>query len=294
MNFGVTPTTKNCACNNPPPVGIAVWVLEVEVEMFASALVLSSLIGAAAFAPASKITTSRTLSMAFAGGLAGSEGPELRNFDPLRFSEKSPEWVPWFRESELKHGRIAMLATAGIIVAGFVRLPGDVFQEGTVLEAHNNMVKSGAMIQILGWVGLIELLTIPALKALGTSDRQPGNYSFDPLGFGKNAAAFKKYEQNELKNGRLAMLAFSGIITQAALTGKEFPWPVALLHFPQGHCLNHRLYSHSGNQRIKVWKPSSSSALDSSFWKDSKYSGCSEDTWPYQHTCTFIDTTNPG
>jgi hypothetical protein len=33
----------------------------------------------------------------------------------------------------------------------------------------------------------------------------------------------KKLEVNELKNGRLAMMAFSGIVTQAALTGKDFP-----------------------------------------------------------------------
>mmetsp|Transcript_5576 Transcript_5576/g.5765 ORF Transcript_5576/g.5765 Transcript_5576/m.5765 type:complete len:213 (-) Transcript_5576:160-798(-) len=166
----------------------------------------------------------QTMFSAASMDLAGDEGPELRKFDPLRFSEKSPEWVPWFRESELKHGRICMLAVVGLVVAEFVRLPGDVFQSGTVIEAHNNMVSSGAMIQLLLWIGLIEVITIPALKALGKSDRAPGNYGFDPLGLGKNEAAFKKYEVSELKNGRLAMLAFSGMITQAVLTGKGFPY----------------------------------------------------------------------
>jgi len=89
-------------------------------------------------------------STAFAGGLAGSEGPEMKKFDPLKFSEKSPEWVPFFREAELKHGRIAMLATLGWIVADFVKLPGAVHQVSS-LEAHEVAVKSGAMIQILLW-----------------------------------------------------------------------------------------------------------------------------------------------
>jgi hypothetical protein len=87
---------------------------------------------------------------AFAGGLPGSEGPELKTFDPLKFSVNSPEWVPFFREAELKHGRIAMLATLGYIVADFVKLPGDV-HEVSSLAAHDAAVKSGAMVQILLW-----------------------------------------------------------------------------------------------------------------------------------------------
>jgi hypothetical protein len=33
----------------------------------------------------------------------------------------------------------------------------------------------------------------------------------------------ERYKVSELKNGRLAMLAFSGIVTQAALYDKGFP-----------------------------------------------------------------------
>ena len=50
------------------------------------------------------------------------------NFDPLGFASKSPEMVPWYREAELKHGRMAMLAVTGLITTEFVRVPGDIYQ----------------------------------------------------------------------------------------------------------------------------------------------------------------------
>ena len=166
-----------------------------------------------------RVATS-SMKMAFAGGYPGANGPELKNFDPLRFAEKSPEWLPWFREAELKHGRVAMLATLGWIGADFVKLPGAIHQVSS-LEAHNVFVQSGAMIQILFWCGVVELITIPALQNMDKTDRAPGDYYFDPLNLGKTGA--DKLKVNELKNGRLAMLAFSGIVTQSALGHSAFP-----------------------------------------------------------------------
>jgi hypothetical protein len=40
---------------------------------------------------------------------------------------------------------------------------------------------------------------------------------------GAKPANLEKYKISELKNGRLAMLAFSGIVTQSALYDKGFP-----------------------------------------------------------------------
>jgi hypothetical protein len=58
-----------------------------------------------------------------------------------------------------------------------------------------------------------------------------GDFAFDPLSLGKKPAALEKYKINELKNGRLAMLAFSGIVTVNALTGKGFPCKYASLRY---------------------------------------------------------------
>ena len=95
---------------------------------------------------------------------------------------------------------------------------------GSSFAAHAASVSSGALLQVLIFTSIIEICTIKAVEGLKDGSHKPGDYSFDPLGFSKNAAAKAKYEVNELKNGRLAMLAFSGIVTQDGLGHHGFPY----------------------------------------------------------------------
>jgi len=130
------------------------------------------------------------------------------------------------REAELKHGRISMLAVLGFVATSFVQLPGEVHQV-SVVAAHDAAVKSGAMSQILLWTSLFELVSFKAVsEMLEGSGRAPGDFGFDPLKFsaGKSDKVKEEFAVKELKNGRLAMLAFSGLVTQAVLTGKDFPY----------------------------------------------------------------------
>mmetsp|Transcript_31485 Transcript_31485/g.37501 ORF Transcript_31485/g.37501 Transcript_31485/m.37501 type:complete len:210 (+) Transcript_31485:100-729(+) len=149
-------------------------------------------------------------------------------FDPLRFSDFAP--MDFLREAEIKHGRICMLAWVGFVSVdtGFRIYPFPEAYEGlTSVTAHDALVEQGAMSQIFLWCGLAEVIsTIAVIQMLEGSGREPGDYGFDPLGFlkGKSEEDVNEMKLREIKNGRLAMLAFSGIVTQSVLTQGPFPY----------------------------------------------------------------------
>jgi hypothetical protein len=134
--------------------------------------------------------------------------------------------VPWFREAELKHGRAAMLATLGMVVPEFIRVPGDQFSFEAiprVIQAHDACPDS--MIQIFGWISFLEAVSFPALANMNGFDRAPGDFSFDPLKlYPKSPEKQKEMQIKELKNGRLAMVAIGGMVAGAMVTGNPFPY----------------------------------------------------------------------
>jgi len=100
-------------------------------------------------------------------GLVGNKG-----FDPIGFSDFiSPSWL---REAELKHGRIAMLATAGWV---FTYYHNPVLSVGP-LEAHNAAVASGAAWQVLAAIAGAEFVGSVALKVSGCC---LGNFLDNPI-----------------------------------------------------------------------------------------------------------------
>ncbi|CAK9051857.1 unnamed protein product [Durusdinium trenchii] len=162
----------------------------------------------------------------FAQGLVGSEGAWGRyEFDPLGFSKKT-ELVPYFREAELKHGRLAMLAWVGLVVPDFVRLPGEKFSFEAVpvsIDAHDAFLgATGVNAQVLFWVSILELCCAKKVFEWNSVE-VAGDYGLTSL-FPSDEEGQKKMRLAELKNGRLAMLAFAGAVTQAALTRHPFPW----------------------------------------------------------------------
>jgi hypothetical protein len=99
-------------------------------------------------------------------------------YDPLNLADSYPLFLPWFRESEIRHGRTAMLAVVGFIATDFIRLPGDMYSFEAIpktIDAHDTLLKTGPMYQLLFWIGLIDLcVTAPAIVATYDGEREPG------------------------------------------------------------------------------------------------------------------------
>jgi len=160
-------------------------------------------------------------------------GEAPKAWDPMQFSElykvsgNNPD-VAWLREAELKHGRICMLAFAGILCqGGGVHLPGDMWvtagNHWANAPAEIAAVNPSAINQIAISIGIIEGVTCKGIADMWfgvTTIREPGDIGFDPLRLmPKDPVAAEKMKTKELKNGRMAMIAVMGLCFNEIVPG---------------------------------------------------------------------------
>ena len=143
--------------------------------------------------------------------------------------------VKFMREAELKHGRIAMLAFVGVCVQKGLNFhwPGDLgglyydasapwYSAPTSAFATNPV----GMAQIVLFIGLIEGQYDSGPFWFGNGDREPGDHGFDPVfkgAFMRTPEEAMVMKTKEINNGRLAMIAFVGMVFQEAVTGSIWP-----------------------------------------------------------------------
>merc|ERR1719331_3450136 len=149
-------------------------------------------------------------------GMVGNAG-----FDPWGLS--TPQNIKWMREAELKHGRMCQLAWAGYVAVDLgVKFPGAKYAALSSFTAHEATATYELFLLLL-WVGTFETIGFSQIYSMGDTGRAPGDFGFDPLGL-LTPETEEKYKLAELTHGRLAMLAFSAVITQSALGKPDFPY----------------------------------------------------------------------
>ena len=168
-------------------------------------------------------TPSMSLALPFATRPAGLDcGIKIagdRGFDPLGFV-KSKEDLLKFRNAEIKHGRLAMLAAAGWPISeladgGLAQtfgLPTDLVGDGLAPSLLNGGL--GAISPVY-WAVVIASATAVELTGMSLKTDAPGDYGFDPLGLYPSDPMERALRQeSELRHSRLAMVAIVGFAAQ--------------------------------------------------------------------------------
>ncbi|KAD4385014.1 hypothetical protein E3N88_25182 [Mikania micrantha] len=176
------------------------------------------------------------------GELPGDYGFDIAGLsqDPVAFNR--------YCNFEILHARWAMLAALGALIpelldlvgafhfvepvwwrVGYSKLQGETLDYLGIPGLHfagSQGVIVIAICQVLLMVGpeYARYCGIEALEPLGIylpgDINYPGGALFDPLNLSEDPAGFQELKVKEIKNGRLAMVAWLGFYAQAALTGK--------------------------------------------------------------------------
>jgi len=188
--------------------------------------------------------------------LAKQLNPIVGYWDPLSIGEESTSsfWftedknerkLAWFRQAEIKHGRVAMAAFVGYCVQAngghwFTKmtLGGADWPTGTPPEQWDALPQESKW-QIILFAGFLEAFDesqaphytngrkpgmFPSFKGTDMAEREGGTFIldlYDPFGFSKNASPERKARQlrAEINNGRLAMLAIIAFVSASQVPG---------------------------------------------------------------------------
>jgi len=178
-------------------------------------------------APSASSTSKGAETAAYLETLPGISAPFNKGFfDPLGLHKGAsiPDVRRW-REAELTHGRVAMLAALGFVVgeqledsSSFLLFDGNI--TGPAI-GHYQQLGQGFWEPLLLAIGVCESYRVAVGWATPQGngfnqlkeDYVPGDLAFDPLGLKpKDEEELYELQTKELNNGRLAMIGIAGFV----------------------------------------------------------------------------------
>jgi hypothetical protein len=179
--------------------------------------------------------------VAYAKALPGVTEP-LGFWDPLGFCEDenlTEGKLKFYRECELKHGRVGMVAALGFVVGeNFHPLFGGNIDSPSYLAFQQTPLEQFWPLVVIA-IAIPEIYSVFTFETVGANDsrgkptpqgqtwairadHEAGDLGFDPLGLKPtDPAELKEMQTKELNNGRLAMIAAAGMVVQELATGNK-------------------------------------------------------------------------
>ena len=139
-----------------------------------------------------------------------------------------------YREAELTHGRVAMLATVGFLVGEAVESKTFIFNGEVTGPAITHLAQVNPIFWLIlgagiatsetqrAEIGWVEPENVPYDKpGMLRKNYIPGDLGFDPLNLmPKTEQGLMEMQTKELQNGRLAMIGAAGFMAQELVDGK--------------------------------------------------------------------------
>jgi len=151
-------------------------------------------------------------------------------FDPWKLTPEDCSEARRYREAEVIHGRVAMMAALGYVVQEsfhpiFGSVGGPVIRQlDDLLKTSNGLLAGSTLLMIIGFSEIYRARTgwmDPKIQmSTLRPDYKPGDLGFDPLNLQpKDQGKFVEMQEKELNNGRLAMIGVSGMTAQELVSG---------------------------------------------------------------------------
>ncbi len=184
-----------------------------------AAILASLLATASAFAPVGRVARASSLKMADFSKEIGAQAP-LGYWDPLGLlKDADQETFDLYRNIEVKHGRVSMLAILGhIVTSSGTRLPGDIAYGVPFSSIKSGLaawegVPVGGIVQMVIFIGLIEMGFETRKEEIEKVHLEKSKWNQDTI---------RRKKAVELNNGRAAMMGILGLMVHEKIDNHPY------------------------------------------------------------------------